>query len=96
MKASGKLISGLCKSNGGSSSSVPITASGAVNAREQIFQRRLHLEDHFGAKCCDERRIAHKLNGIAEALLGKKQDGLALDRHRAVPARLRKFPPACR
>ena len=41
----------------------------ASHAGEQIFQRRLHLENHFGAQRGDEWHVAHELDGVAETLL---------------------------
>ena len=66
----------------------------ARNGRSQRLKRRLHAEDHFGAARGHQRRVAHKVNGIPEPLLGKQQNGLVLDRFGAEPQRRhRALPP---
>ena len=54
--------------------------SDARNGRRDGPQRRLHVEDHPGSQCGHKRRIAREVNRIPEALLGKQQNGLVLQR----------------
>src|SRR5215472_1897055 len=56
-----------------------------IEPRQQRFELRWHFEDDLGAMCCDQRRVARELNGVAETLLGVKEDGLAVKRKVAKP-----------
>ena len=54
-------------------------------------QRRLNFENHPCALCCDHRRIARELDGVAESLLGVEQHGASRERF-AAPLRHGKIP----
>ena len=59
-------------------------------------KRLLHAKDDLGAELCDQRRIAHELQRIAEALLGAEENRLALQIRFALPHRLRIIGPVLR
>ena len=48
--------------------------------RQQRLQLGLHLADDIGAAARQQRRVANELDGVAEALLGMQQNGLAGNR----------------
>ena len=48
--------------------------------RDDGRKARVDAHEHTGGVACDERNVAHVLNGIAEALLGIEHDGLAGER----------------
>ncbi len=48
-----------------------------VETAEQRYERRLHFEDNGRTGRGHQRDIAAELDGVAEALLGMEQDGLA-------------------
>ena len=45
---------------------------------EQSEERRLDLQNNPGAAICEHLRVAGELDGVAQALLGMNQEGLAL------------------
>ena len=62
----------------------------AVEARQQLLELRLHLEHDLGAGARQHRRVAHELDGVAQALLGVQQDGLVRQAAFAEPGPLAK------
>jgi len=57
----------------------------AAERVHHLLQRLLHLQDHMGAARGDERCVTAELDGVAEALLGMEENGLALDLLRPEP-----------
>jgi hypothetical protein len=62
----------------------------AGHAGDERDQRPAHLEHELAAARRDQRDVAQELDGVAEALLGMQQDGLAGERL-AAPLRLREI-----
>ena len=79
--ASGRLISGHCRSKAGRGSPCAIDAR-CPRRPPAADELGLHLEDDPRAERGDARRVAHELDGVAIALLGIEEDGLAGERPR--------------
>ena len=65
----------------------------AFEVGEQRLQLGLHFDDDGRARAREQRRIADKLDRVAETLLGMQQDGLAPERVFAEPERLAQVAP---
>ena len=63
----------------------------AFDTHQKRFQSGLTLDDYISPALGDQRRVAHKLQGIAQALLGMNEHALAMERFTS-PHRLREFP----
>nr|WP_231913048.1 hypothetical protein [Sterolibacterium denitrificans] len=64
----------------------------AIQTAQQLHQRRLHLQEDFGATRCNEGSIAAELQSVAQALLRMQQYPPAFQFLIAMPARCRILP----
>ncbi len=62
--------------------------------RPGVLQGLLSLENDTRGALGDERRVAAELDGVAKALLGMQENGLARDLIRSGPQLLREIPLA--